>query len=83
MGYTDSTAEILKDGMQCLKEKLGVIGAERFVSVVIREKFDYTKWQQQYFDDMSPEEFDNKVLEYAEKNEHKGNAKVIYQKILK
>ena len=28
--------------------------AERFIS--IREKFDYTKWQREYFDEKTPEE---------------------------
>ena len=51
-----STAEIMSKGMKCLTEQLGIIDAERFVSIIIREKFDYTKWQREYFDGKTPEE---------------------------
>ena len=48
-----STAEIMSRGMKCLMEQLGVVDAERFVATVIREKFDYTRWQREYFDGKS------------------------------
>lgn len=35
---------------------MGIIEAEHFVSTIIREKFDYTKWQREYFDAKTPEE---------------------------
>ena len=47
-----STAEIMSRGMNCLMEHLGVVEAERFVATVIREKFDYTRWQREYFDEI-------------------------------
>ena len=50
----ESTAEIMNKGMKCLMEQMGVIEAERFISVIIREKFDYTKWQRDYFDAKTP-----------------------------
>lgn len=51
-----STVEILNRGMKCLTEQMGIIEAEHFVSTIIREKFDYTKWQREYFDAKTPEE---------------------------
>jgi len=51
-----STAEIMNKGMKCLMEQLGVVEAGRFVVTVIREKFDYTRWQRDYFDGKAPEE---------------------------
>lgn len=72
-----STAEILNNGMKCLKEKLGVIEAERFISVIIREQFDYTKWQAEYFDKMTDGEFNTAAKEYARNNSHKGKAKIV------
>jgi len=47
-----STAEIMDRGINCLLEKLGSVETERFISVRIRERFDYTKWRRQYFDDV-------------------------------
>ncbi len=69
-----NTVDIMNRGMECLTEKLGVVEAEYFISILIREKFDYTKWQRQYFDTMAPGEFNQKALEYARKYPYTGNA---------
>ncbi|GMO50631.1 MAG: hypothetical protein Ta2G_08270 [Termitinemataceae bacterium] len=37
---------LMKTGMKILIEQLGNIEAERFVSVLLREPFDYTEWRQ-------------------------------------
>ncbi len=42
-----TTIEVLNRGMQCLVEHMGIINAEQFISTVIREKIDYTKWQRE------------------------------------
>ena len=60
-----STAEIMDRGINCLLEKLGSVETERFISVLIRERFDYTKWRRQYFDDVDAEEFNAAAVEYA------------------
>lgn len=63
---SSSAAEIMNRGMRCLLEKLGVVEAEQFVSTIIRERFDYTAWQREYFDaksvaeiSMEAESFEN------------------------
>ena len=43
-------------------EKLGVVETERFIAVINKEKFDYTKWQRERFDHMSPEEFNEAAV---------------------
>ena len=46
MGGGEMTESVLlKTGMQVLIEKLGTVEAERFVSLLLREPFDYTKWR--------------------------------------
>ena len=72
-----SSSELLKNGMQCLTEKLGIINAERFISIIIKEQFDYTKWQKTYFDNIKPQNFDSELLKHSEENPHKGKAKKI------
>jgi hypothetical protein len=48
---------LLKTGMLVLIEKLGHVEAERFVSLLLREPFDYTKWRtENLFVDMTVEE---------------------------
>lgn len=61
----NSTAEIMDKGISCLLEKLGTVETERFISVILREKFDYTKWRKTYFDEMPPEEFNAAAVAYA------------------
>jgi len=43
-------------GMRILSENLGLLEAERFIALIIREPFDYTNWQQDLYEDMSLEE---------------------------
>ena len=42
-----SDIEIMNKGIRCLLEKLGVVETERFIAVINKEKFDYTKWQRE------------------------------------
>ena len=44
----ESTSEIMDKGISCLLDNLGTVETERFISVIIREQFDYTKWRRQY-----------------------------------
>jgi hypothetical protein len=54
------TDMVLRDaGMKDLKESLGLMEAERFVTLLLRESFDYTKWRGSLvkkFEEMSVEE---------------------------
>ena len=63
-----SDIEIMDKGLACLLEKLGVIETERFISVINREKFDYTKWQRNRFAYMNSEEFNEAAVAYAKEN---------------
>lgn len=38
--------EIRIEGFRALAGTLGEVEAERFISLILREPFDYTKWQQ-------------------------------------
>lgn len=64
----DNTIEIMKEGINCLMKELGVLKTEQFISVMIRERFDYTKWQRQLFPDLSVEELNRKAAEYDRTN---------------
>lgn len=62
-----SDMEIMDRGISCLLEKLGVVETERFIAVINRERFDYTKWQRKKFDGMSSEEFNDAAVAYSKK----------------
>jgi len=59
---------LLTEGMKCLIQNLGEVNAERFITQVIREPFDYTKWQRDLFPGMSIEEISSAAASYCEKN---------------
>jgi len=52
----DNSSVILERGMQCLTKNLGDVEAEVFISLINREKIDYTEWQRQFYDSMDIEE---------------------------
>lgn len=60
----NSTANIMERGISCLLEKLGTIETERFISTIMRERFDYTKWRRQYFGDISVQELNEAAASY-------------------
>jgi len=64
----------MSKGMNCLTEHLGIVEAERFVATVIREKFDYTRWQREYFDGMSPEVISREAEKFETDEPYTGNA---------
>ena len=59
---------IRTEGMKILLEKLGTIEAERFIMLIQRESFDYTKWQEDLFEDMSIEEISERAAELRRSN---------------
>ncbi len=58
---TDSI--IIHEGMKALREKLDIVEAEKFISLILRENFDYTEWQQDLWKDKTVDE-----IIYAAKN---------------
>ena len=62
------TDTVLKrKGMDVLSETLGLVDAERFISLILREPFDYTEWQQDLYKGVSLDEFYNNVKNFKEK----------------
>jgi hypothetical protein len=49
-------------GMSILINHLGQVEAERFISLIIREPFDYTEWQRELFNSMSVKELSNTAM---------------------
>jgi hypothetical protein len=65
---TDS--EIKKSGFDILNRNLGMVEAERFVTLIQREKFDYTKWRQNLFEGLSGQEISKKAMEFQNTLKH-------------
>jgi len=39
-------AQLREEGMRILCENFGLVDAGRFITLIMQEPFDYTKWQQ-------------------------------------
>jgi hypothetical protein len=50
------------EGMKVLINSLGPVETERFISLIIREPFDYTEWQRDLFNNMSVKELSNNAM---------------------
>jgi hypothetical protein len=69
----NNTMVIMNKGMNYLLEKLGVIDTEVFISHLLRESFDYTKWRRDnLYADMSLQELNQKAALFANDNPFKG-----------
>ena len=63
--------EIKTLGFAILTQHLGSVDVERFAALIQREKFDYTKWRQTLFADMSDEEISRQAMDFQKyKNSH-------------
>ena len=57
------TDEQLKiEGLKILTEALGDVQAEKFVALMIRSPFDYTKWQKKLWAEKSVEEISDAAM---------------------
>jgi len=63
---------IRNEGMNILIKNLGLIEAERFIMLIQKETFDYTKWQENLFEDMTIEEIYNNAAKLRNKNKKRG-----------
>ena len=58
------------EGMKVLATHLGLVKAERFISLMIREPFDYTEWQRGLYKDVLLDDFLNAAMDFRlSKNE--------------
>lgn len=68
MMYGDmQTAAIISAGMKLLRDNLGAIETEIFISKISSNEFDYTKWRENLWEDLTPQE----LFEHAAKAEEK------------
>ena len=70
--YSTTDAEVMRLGMDCLEKNLGIIDTERFISGLLRERFDYTEWRKKYFADVDLETFLNEAAEYDKAHPFRG-----------
>ncbi len=62
-------AEIKVLGFEILTQHLGLVEAERFITLIQREKFDYTQWRQNLFTGLSGEEISRQAMELYQRKQ--------------
>ena len=63
--------EIKRKGFEALFEALGDLGVEKFISLLMRDPFDYTKWNQDLWPEKSIEQISKEAMEYHSNIEKK------------
>jgi hypothetical protein len=66
-------------GMKLLREKLGLIECEIFISNIKQDRFDYTEWRENLYEDMTLEELVSRAVEFEQQHPEliPKNAKII------
>ncbi len=65
-GIMKTDLEVRAEGMSILLKYMDVLEAERFISIIQSEKFDYTKWRQNLWKDLSVREISKLAMENLE-----------------
>lgn len=60
-------AKIKIKGLEALINTLGKVEAERFISLIMREPFDYTKWQRTLWADKPVAELSGAAMQHRKK----------------
>ncbi len=60
--------QIKVDGTKVLIDALGKLEAERFITLITREPFDYTQWQKDMWSEISVKEISNAAMKYRDKS---------------
>jgi len=66
--------ELRLQGITVLARVLGTVEAERFVALIQREPFDYTKWRQDQWNDLSIEEISSRATTLRKQEAERGAA---------
>ncbi|ETX03165.1 MAG: hypothetical protein ETSY2_34015 [Candidatus Entotheonella gemina] len=64
--------EVRVRGLRALVETLGPVDAERFITLILREPFDYTQWQRHLWTDKSVEELSQAAMAMRSDPPNKG-----------
>ncbi len=64
---------LLNTGMKVLIDHLGLVEAERFVYLMNKEPFDYTKWRESLYEGMTVRGISAKAMELRRKQQLEGS----------
>ncbi|HEY2583033.1 MAG TPA: hypothetical protein VGI43_14565 [Mucilaginibacter sp.] len=59
--------EVKQKGLGALLDALGEVDAERFITLLNRDPFDYTVWQRNIFENMDINQISSKAMSLKQK----------------
>ena len=62
---------LTQSAVKHLIDKFGIVDTERFISIINKERFDYTEWQRDLYADMTTDEIFTAASEWAKKEDSK------------
>jgi hypothetical protein len=62
-----SESALRREGMELLRNNLGLIDSARFIDIITRDKFDYTEWRRNLGKDKTLYEIYIDAVEFAKK----------------
>ena len=74
--------EIKIKGIEALINTLGAVEAERFISLVMREPFDYTKWQRTLWVDKSVAELSAAAMQFRKMQNEREQPKAFHLTVI-
>ena len=60
---------IKHEGFNALINKLDIVEVERFITILNRERFDYTEWRKTLWEDLSIEELSERAMRYSQQKD--------------
>ena len=63
--------------MDAVIENVGTVELEQFIYYIRSQAFDYTKWQREHYDKISPDEQFESLQKYSEEHSFDGKKAVI------
>ena len=63
--------------MDAIREHVGTVELEVFIYYIRSQAFDYTKWQKEHYDHMTPEEIKNLLEQYSKNHDFHGKKAVV------
>ena len=73
----DNLAVTADKCMDAISEHVGTVELEAFIYYIRSQAFDYTKWQQEHYDVIPPEELYAALEEHSQKHPFKGKKATI------
>ena len=72
----DNISITVEKCMDAIRQHVGTVELEEFIYYIRSQSFNYTKWQQEHYDSMTPEQIYSMMEEHSAKHPFEGKKAV-------